>query len=671
MRAMRFLYAGLFVGSLRSLRCLTVQKITHIVSAVNFEVTRSLGAREVLRLPLADDEGGNLLQHLPASFNFIHAALQQENGKVLIHCQSGVSRSPAVAAAYLMRSGGHTATEALQLIKDKHPAAAPNDGFLAQLGLFQDMKCSLDLEHPVYRLFCHEQVGLAWNESGWVDPDTFAQPPEANSNQGSVMHRCGKCRKLLLAAENIIPVAAAHGHTLFRDHFRRLRSHQQLQPQERPVPIEDESEERSLSSMHHHKRNATSGTKFSGTFAGVQAPSVFVEPMSWMVDAVVGVVQGKLHCPSCNNRLGSFNWAGITNTEGAWVTPAFQLHSSKLDLVEPSRIRMPRIAAVRSTAASPAATAAAAAPPRPSAPVTAQLDALKLSSSSSSSSSTVPAPADASASIPAAPAVSQEPVIAVAVEQDPGSSSSSSSVPAPSPVIVSPPSPFLCPPFTHLILDCDGVMVDTEHASCRSLYLAIQEVTGFEVPHAFPEDFAGVFGMDIRSCIAHYKQVFDRADWVDEARITAEVSVVKERLYNELTSAGISAFDGVTRLIQRAREAGLQVGVGSGGEPAKILHNLTSSGLASLVEPSAIVSASQVPAGKPAPDVYQEVMRRTGCSLPSGSIIVEDAVLGLRAARAAGAFAIGVSNTVSASALEPWADRVVAHLDEIVFTRTS
>lgn len=46
---------------------------------------------------------------------------------------------------------------------------------------------------------------------------------------------------------------------------------------------------------------------------------------------------------------------------------------------------------------------------------------------------------------------------------------------------------------------------------------------------------------------------------MDEARITAEVSVVKERLYNELTSAGISAFDGVTRLIQRAREAGLQV----------------------------------------------------------------------------------------------------------------
>lgn len=97
-----------------------------------------------------------------------NVSYEQENGKVLIHCQSGVSRSPAVAAAYLMRSGGHTATEALQLIKDKHPAAAPNDGFLAQLGLFQDMKCSLDLEHPVYRLFCHEQA----SSCGWVTVTT-------------------------------------------------------------------------------------------------------------------------------------------------------------------------------------------------------------------------------------------------------------------------------------------------------------------------------------------------------------------------------------------------------------------------------------------------------------------------------------------------------------------
>jgi hypothetical protein len=38
--------------------------------------------------------------------------------------------------------------------------------------------------------------------------------------------------------------------------------------------------------------------------------SVFLEPMRWMADEVTGAVQGKLYCPGCSARLGSFNWAG-------------------------------------------------------------------------------------------------------------------------------------------------------------------------------------------------------------------------------------------------------------------------------------------------------------------------------------------------------------------------
>ena len=34
---------------------------------------------------------------------------------------------------------------------------------------------------------------------------------------------------------------------------------------------------------------------------------------------------------SCKARLGSYNWAGSQSESGAWVTPAFQLHHSKID----------------------------------------------------------------------------------------------------------------------------------------------------------------------------------------------------------------------------------------------------------------------------------------------------------------------------------------------------
>jgi hypothetical protein len=41
------------------------------------------------------------------------------------------------------------------------------------------------------------------------------------------------------------------------------------------------------------------------------AASLFVEPISWMADTVVGAVQGKLYCPGCSARMGSFNWSGV------------------------------------------------------------------------------------------------------------------------------------------------------------------------------------------------------------------------------------------------------------------------------------------------------------------------------------------------------------------------
>ena len=51
---------------------------------------------------------------------------------------------------------------------------------------------------------------------------------------------------------------------------------------------------------------------------------------------------------SCNARLGSYNWAGSQSESGAWVTPAFQLHHSKVDAMSaqaaaPLNIRRPLV----------------------------------------------------------------------------------------------------------------------------------------------------------------------------------------------------------------------------------------------------------------------------------------------------------------------------------------
>ena len=64
-----------------------------------------------------------------------------------------------------------------------------------------------------------------------------------------------------------------------------------------------------------------------------QCKSLFVEQSGWMESMVLGTSQGKLVCPKCSGRLGSFNWAGLQCSCGQWITPAFQVHKARIDLI--------------------------------------------------------------------------------------------------------------------------------------------------------------------------------------------------------------------------------------------------------------------------------------------------------------------------------------------------
>ena len=172
------------------------------------------------------------------------------------------------------------------------------------------------------------------------------------------------------------------------------------------------------------------------------------------------------------------------------MTPAFHLHISKLDLIEPlpaavHMIRRPVIHPAVGTTQVPPNVSPVTSPVSP--PAVAEVAA----------DGTQRAMADATQHVvgvdaPVAGAVTTE---AAACE---GSTASAL------PPRASAPKP-LPPSFSHLVLDVDGVLVDSERASCESLRRAILSVTGLDIPHDFPADFYPVFGMDVRSCLEHYK----------------------------------------------------------------------------------------------------------------------------------------------------------------------
>ncbi|XP_049601683.1 uncharacterized protein si:ch211-195b15.8 [Syngnathus scovelli] len=89
-----------------------------------------------LRIPIDDSLWDDLLPWIPQALRFIDAAMSS-GASVLVHCAAGISRSPALAVAYIMYSSGMDLDHAYRFVKERRPSISPNFNFLGQLQHFQ------------------------------------------------------------------------------------------------------------------------------------------------------------------------------------------------------------------------------------------------------------------------------------------------------------------------------------------------------------------------------------------------------------------------------------------------------------------------------------------------------------------------------------------------------
>jgi protein-tyrosine phosphatase len=114
---------------------LTENNITHIVTLFEMDiVTQAMVDLHVKQMSIRihDVDYVPIYDYFMQCCEFIKEGLSACGG-VYVHCYAGMSRSPTIVAAYLIKEQGMTADEALKYLREKRPIIDPNNGFRAAL----------------------------------------------------------------------------------------------------------------------------------------------------------------------------------------------------------------------------------------------------------------------------------------------------------------------------------------------------------------------------------------------------------------------------------------------------------------------------------------------------------------------------------------------------------
>ncbi|MFF7366412.1 HAD family hydrolase [Streptomyces tricolor] len=175
-----------------------------------------------------------------------------------------------------------------------------------------------------------------------------------------------------------------------------------------------------------------------------------------------------------------------------------------------------------------------------------------------------------------------------------------------------------------VIFDLDGTLVDSEpnYYEASRQVLAEHGVPGFSWA-----DHESYVGISTRESVTIWRERYGlRAS-------AAELLAATNRRYLDLARTRTRAYPEMRRFVELLAAERVPMAVASGSSPEAIEAILAGTGLAAHL--STVVSADEVPHGKPAPDVFLEAARRLGAD-PADCVVLEDAAPGAAAAHAAG-----------------------------------
>jgi len=124
------LFLGSKIDSMKDAR-LRELKITHILSVTSGRQHLVPGCK-VMSVPMADNGNSDLHHVIERSLGFIEESQEDEN-KLLIHCQLGQNRSPTLVIAWLMKNKKMSMHDAYTFVKEKRNIIHPHKLYIEQL----------------------------------------------------------------------------------------------------------------------------------------------------------------------------------------------------------------------------------------------------------------------------------------------------------------------------------------------------------------------------------------------------------------------------------------------------------------------------------------------------------------------------------------------------------
>ncbi|MEP3480416.1 MAG: HAD family phosphatase [Fuerstiella sp.] len=203
-----------------------------------------------------------------------------------------------------------------------------------------------------------------------------------------------------------------------------------------------------------------------------------------------------------------------------------------------------------------------------------------------------------------------------------------------------------------VIFDVDGVLVDSYQAHFIT-WQASARKHGFDCTEA---EFALAFGRTAREVIRESWDSSLSDQWIKDFEDE------KESLYREMISKEFPAIPGAFELIHALHDDQIAMAIGSSGPPLNVRAVVQALKAEDAI--TTVITGADVKAGKPNPDVFLQGSK--GMQVPpERCVVLEDAVPGLQAARAAGMKCVGVVSSGRSREELADADHLVTDLTQL------